>query len=187
METIDPYRKINRKRGHESILVGSFEGGSFGNRINVKSVIGMMEVRVMTKCYEWNEGEGGWGEKFSNLRYKGGTCTKMSHEQEVQTNSNTRTKSSKNSQVFVTSTEVLDTFVTVTVHKQVCANQQSLHVSCKALLNHKQASGALFFSLTRIWVGFLARGLHPRCWSLLAVTGFSSRIISRKMWSSIKW
>ena len=38
------------------------------------------------------------------------------------------------------------------------------------MLNHKRASSALFFSLTRTWVGFLARGLRPKCWSLLTVT-----------------
>jgi len=32
-------------------------------------------------CNERDEGEGGWGEKISNQKYKEGTCTKMSHEQ----------------------------------------------------------------------------------------------------------
>ena len=40
----------------------------------------------------------------------------------IRWNCRMRTKSSKNSQVFVTSTEVLDTFVIVAAHKQVCAN-----------------------------------------------------------------
>ena len=120
----------------------------------------------------WDEGEGGWGEKSQIKMYKEGTCTKMSHEQDFKTNTNLQAKWSNSSQVKVTSSQrCLDTFVIVTAHKQVCANQQSLHVSLKgSFINHKQASSALFFSLTRTWVGFLARGLRPKCWSILTVT-----------------
>ena len=50
----------------------------------------------------------------------------------------------------------------VTAHKQVCANQQSHQVSFHfSKLNHKQRNrqAAHLFLQTRIWVGFLARGL----------------------------
>ena len=78
-------------------------------------------------CNERDEGEGGWGEKFSNQKYKEGTCTKMSHEQ-IQMNTKTSNwtiqQQSGHGNFF---TEVLDTFVIVTAHKQVCANQQCPH------------------------------------------------------------
>ena len=70
-------------------------------------------------------------------------------------------------------TEVSNTFVIVTAHKQVCANQQSHQVSFQnSKLNHKQCNrqAAHLFLQTRIWVGFLARGLVcKRCWIRLAV------------------
>ncbi len=47
-------------------------------RFNVICVNVIWWMRV---CNERDEGEGGWGEKFSNQKYKEGTCTKMSHEQ----------------------------------------------------------------------------------------------------------
>ena len=54
-------------------------------------------------------------------------------------------------------------------------------------LNHKQASSALFFSLTRIKVGFLARGLRQKVLESSHGDGFFSRISTRKFWSSMKW
>ena len=47
-------------------------------------------------------------------------------------------------------------------------------------LNHKQASSALFFSLTRIKVGFLARGLRQKVLESSHGDGFFSRISTRK-------
>ena len=48
------------------------------------------------------------------------------------------------------------------------------------MLNHKQASSALFFFLTRIKVGFLARGLHQKVLESSHGDGFFSRISTRK-------
>ena len=48
-------------------------------------------------------------------------------------------------------------------------------------LNHKQASSALFFSLTRIKVGFLARGLRQKVLESSHGDGFFSRISTRKI------
>ena len=68
---------------------------------------------------------GGGVKNFKSQRYKEGTCTKMSHEQDFNTNTNLQAKWSNNSQVKVTSSQrCLDTFVIVTAHKQVCANQK---------------------------------------------------------------
>ena len=47
-------------------------------------------------------------------------------------------------------------------------------------LNHKQSSSALFFSLTRIKVGFLARGLRQKVLESSHGDGFFSRISTRK-------
>ena len=60
-----------------------------------------------------------------NQRYREGTCTKMSHEWDSTANMNLQVKWSNRSQVKVTSSQrCLDTFVIVTAHKQVCANQK---------------------------------------------------------------
>ena len=61
--SIWPIPKENEKLigGHESILVGRLEGGSFENKFMYVSVRDMMEVRVMEVRYEWSEGEEGLG------------------------------------------------------------------------------------------------------------------------------
>ena len=117
---------------------------------------------------------GGGGKKKEGIqisRYKG-TCTKMSHEQMKQVTKQTNLHQSEYASTDL-STEVSNTFVIVTAHKQVCANQQSHQVSFDLKLNHKQRSrqAAHLFLQTRIWVGFfLARGLVcKRCWIRLAV------------------
>ena len=57
----------------------------------------------------------------------------------------------------------------------------------EVMLNHKQASSALFFSLTRMKVGFLARGLRQKVLESSHGDGFFSRISTREIWSSKKW
>ena len=51
----------------------------------------------------------------------------------------------------------------------------------EVMLNHKQASSALFFSLTRIKVRFLARGLRQKVLESSRGDGFFSRISTREI------
>ena len=68
-----------------------------------------------------------WVKNSHNQRYREGTCTKMSHERGLTANMNLQVTWSIQLQVKVTSSQrCLDTFVIVTAHKQVCANQKGV-------------------------------------------------------------
>ena len=147
-------------QGHESILVGETEGVTFKWCVMCVSMW-MRCVSEMMFGNEWKRmrGEGGEGrkeERNTNLQVQGHLY--QNEPRVIQTSSQTQMNQLQfrwySTDLF---TEVSNTFVIVTAHKQVCANQQSHQVSFQiSKLNHKQCNrqAAHLFLQTRIWVGF---------------------------------
>ena len=117
------------RKGHESILVGRYEGVAFKYGM-CEGVWDECEKYVMgwMKWWGWKEkekGEGGRGEKERNLTnqvqghlYQNEPRANNFASQNIQTR---QTQSINWGHLF---TEVYNTFVIVTAHKQVCANQK---------------------------------------------------------------
>ena len=140
--------------------------------VNVNEMCEWDDVWKWVKENERWGGEGRKEERNTNLQVQGHLY--QNEPRVIQTSSQTQMNQLQfrwySTDLF---TEVSNTFVIVTAHKQVCANQQSHQVSFQiSKLNHKQCNrqAAHLFLQTRIWVGFLARGLVcKRCWIRLAV------------------
>ena len=99
--------------GHEWILVGRLEGG-WWNYTTYEE----MKVWMKWRC-------GGWGENFSLESGTRAPVTKWSTSGRVKTNQLRESVASEVSYNFwYLFTKVLHTFVSVTAHTQVCANQQ---------------------------------------------------------------
>ena len=75
---------------------------------------------------------GGGVKNSHNQRYRESTCTKKKPRARLNNiHESSSDKVQPTSSEVTSSQRCLDTFVIVTAHKQVCANQQSLHVSLR--------------------------------------------------------